>query len=143
MPPQHPGASAVNALDCTVRQLADGPINCELTLALPGGEPLVTVVTRDAVRALGLAEGAAVRALVHAPSVVLATGGGGPLARNQLPGTVTALHTGPLRAEVAVALAGGTVVLAVVSVEAVAVLGLAVGAAAQVLIQPSQVMLAG
>jgi len=78
--------------------------------------------------------------------VVLATGGSqAPASRvagNQLAGTVSTVRLGPLNAEVALTLPGGSVVQAVVTAEAVAALGLAPGVPALALIQPNQVVLA-
>jgi molybdate transport system regulatory protein len=52
------------------------------------------------------------------------------------------VQLGPLNADVAITLAGGTVLHAVVTSEAVAALGLAPGVPALALIKPSQVVLA-
>lgn len=142
-PPSSPATlSARNEFDTTVLALQPGPVNCELTLALAGGDRLVAVVTQDSVQRLGLAPGAAVRAIVKAPWVMLATGGRQPLARNHWQGTVSAIRPGPVNAEVALTLPGGTVMHAVVTAEAVTALGLAVGAPAQAIVKASQVVLA-
>lgn len=138
--------SARNVLAGQVLALAAGPINTEVTLDLGGGDRLVAVLTQASVQALGLRVGGQARALIKAPWVVLATGGNPSLARsmapNQLAGTVSALHLGPLNADVALTLAGGTVLHAVVTSDAVAALGLAPGVPALALIKPSLVVLA-
>lgn len=145
-PPEAVTVSARNVLAGQVLALAAGPINTAVTLDLGGGDRLLAVVTQASVQALGLRVGGQVRAIVKAPWVVLATGGSQPLmgaaADNQLAGTVSALHLGPLNAEVALTLAGGTVLHAVVTSDAVAALGLAPGVPALALIKPSLVVLA-
>lgn len=134
--------SARNVFEARVQSLCAGPINTEVTLALAGGDLLVAVVTQHSAQALGLVEGGRVRAIVKAPWVVLATGGSQPLARNQLAGTVRSVRAGPVNAEVALALPGGSQLHAVVTTEAVAALGLAPGVPAQAIVKASQVVLA-
>jgi molybdopterin-binding protein len=64
-------------------------------------------------------------------------------ARNQLKGRVTELRRGVVTASVKVDVGGGNVVTAIVSVEAVDELQLAVGRPATVIIKATEVMLAG
>ena len=52
-------------------------MNAEVTLALPGGDTLVAVVTQASVQHLGLAVGRAATAIVKAPWVIVVTGDGG------------------------------------------------------------------
>lgn len=63
-------------------------------------------------------------------------------ARNQFDGVITALTRGPVNAEVAITLPGGTVVHAVVTQQAVAELQLAVGRPARAIIKASDVVIA-
>ena len=62
--------------------------------------------------------------------------------RNQLPGTVTAIHAGEVMASVKVSLAGGDVITAAITGEAVADLGLEPGSKVTVLVKATEVMLA-
>jgi molybdopterin-binding protein len=64
-------------------------------------------------------------------------------ARNQLKGRVIELRRGVVTASVKVDVGGGNVVTAIVSVEAVDELQLAVGRPATVIIKATEVMLAG
>lgn len=134
--------SARNVFEGRISALVPGPVNAEVTLTLAGGDMLVAVVTQASVCDLGLVAGASACAIVKAPWVIVSTGGGQRLsARNQLRGTVSAVKAGPINAEVAITLPGGTVVHAVVTRGAVAELGLKPGVAASAEINASQVVL--
>lgn len=61
--------SARNQLKGTVSALVKGGVNCQVTVALPGGSAVSAVVTNAAVAELGLAEGTAVTALFKASQV--------------------------------------------------------------------------
>lgn len=138
--------SARNQFDGVVSALTAGPVNCEVQLQLPGGDVLTAVVTQAAARELGLAVGGRAVAIVKAPWVIVANAkddaGLRYSARNQLSGTVSALTLGPVNAEVAITLPGGSVVHAVITQEAVAELGLAVGQPARAIIKASHIVLA-
>jgi molybdopterin-binding protein len=64
-------------------------------------------------------------------------------ARNQLKGRVTELRRGVVTASVKVDVGGGNIITAIVSVEAVDELQLAVGRPATVIIKATEVLLAG
>jgi len=66
--------SARNRFTGTVTHLHQGPVNAEVTLAMPGGQHVLTaVVTLSSVKRLGLAVGQAVTAVFKASSVFLAS----------------------------------------------------------------------
>ena len=134
--------SARNVLAGTVSSLQPGAVNAEVGIAL-GGDRLVAVVTMESVRALELAEGAPVLAIVKAPWVLLMSDASGVRlsARNQLRGTVKAVECGAVNAEVVLTLAGGTEITAIVTREAVGELGLQAGASATAVIKASNVIL--
>lgn len=67
--------SARNQLWGEVCRIHVGPINAEVTLAVPGGRTVTAVITKDSLERLGLAEGRPACALFKASSVVLATFG--------------------------------------------------------------------
>jgi molybdate transport system regulatory protein len=136
--------SARNQLTATITAIVPGAVNTEVTLALPGGQPLVAVITNASARDLGLAVGGQAVAVIKAPWVIVAAGEGGLRfsARNQLAGTVSAVKAGPVNADVAITLPGGAVVHAVVTQEAVTELGLAPGVPARAIIKASHVVLA-
>lgn len=134
--------SARNAFRGTVDGVVEGAVNAEVGIALPSGDRLVAVVTRESARSLQLTPGRPVVALVKAPWVMLMTEGSDIRlsARNCLAGTVKAVTAGAVNAEVVVALPGGTEIVAVVTNDAVAELGLAPGVAATAVIKASNVI---
>jgi molybdate transport system regulatory protein len=65
--------SARNRFAGTITRIQQGPVNAEVTLALPGGRHVMTaVITDDSVKRLGLAEGLTATAVFKASSVFLA-----------------------------------------------------------------------
>jgi len=63
-------------------------------------------------------------------------------ARNVIKGTVLEVKEGPVNSQVRVDIGGGNVITSMITTDAVADLGLAVGTEAHVIIKASQVMLA-
>ncbi|HYQ38031.1 MAG TPA: TOBE domain-containing protein [Pseudomonas sp.] len=135
--------SARNVFKGSVATVQPGAVNAEVVVALGGGDQLVAVVTMESARALELAEGAPVLAIVKAPWVLLMSDDSGVRlsARNQLRGTVKAVELGAVNAEVTLTLQGGTELTSIVTREAVAELGLKPGAAASAVIKASNVIL--
>jgi molybdate transport system regulatory protein len=65
--------SARNRFAGTVARIHEGPVNAEVTLALPGGRHVITaIITQQSVKRLGLAVGQNVTAVFKASSVFLA-----------------------------------------------------------------------
>ena len=135
--------SARNVFKGKITALTDGVVNAEIELTLPGGDKIVAIVTEASVKSLGLAVGGEAVAYVKAPWVMLLSGQPDVhfSARNQLSGKVSALTKGAVNTEVAITLAGGSVVHSVVTNEAVLELGLKVGEPATALIKASHVIL--
>jgi molybdate transport system regulatory protein len=137
--------SARNQLYGKVASIRRGAVNDEVSLTLPGGQIIVSVLTHESTETLGLTEGAAAFALVNASWVMLVVKeDGAPLrlsARNQLRGTVHSVKRGAVNAEVSMTLDGGTVITAVVTNESVDALGLADGTAAIAAFKASSVIL--
>lgn len=134
--------SARNVFKARVTAIVAGPVNAEVMLELPGGDPLVAVVTQASVRELGLTEGREAWAIIKAPWVIVSTDAGLRLsARNQLRGTVSEVSPGAINAEVTIALPGSTLVHAIVTCDAVAELGLVPGVAATAIIKASHIVL--
>jgi molybdate transport system regulatory protein len=139
--------SARNRWPGRITAIVAGDFDAEVQFTLAGGQSLSAVVTTDSVRKLGLVVGGPVTALVKAPAVLLATGGGGAgpvgcwAAAAVLAGQVQAVTAGPLNASVALRLPGGDTVHAIVTLAAVAELDLVPGAAAWAVIPASQVLL--
>lgn len=135
--------SARNVFEGKISAITEGPVHAEVTLTTTGGDQIVAVVTEGSIKSLGLAVGKPAKAFVKAPWVMVLAGEGGVAfsARNHLKGSVAAVTKGAVNAEVAVTLAGGTVVKAVITNEAVSELDLAVGKPAEVLFKASHVIL--
>lgn len=138
--------SARNQLFGKVASIVRGTVNDEVTLALPGGQAVVAVLTHESAEALGLREGASACALVKASWVVLAVDDGGPdlkvSARNRLRGSVEAVTAGAVNSEVTLALDGGGTLTAVVTNDSVDALQLDAGRRAIALFKASSVILA-
>jgi len=64
--------SARNALKGTVRRVEHGAVNSEVTVELPDGQEIVSVITKASAQRLGLAEGREVLAVVKASNVMIA-----------------------------------------------------------------------
>ncbi|RXV69326.1 LysR family transcriptional regulator [Burkholderia stabilis] len=138
--------SARNQLFGKVASIVRGTVNDEVTLTLPGGQPVVAVLTHESADALGLQAGADACALVKQSWVVLAVDDGGPdlkvSARNQLRGSVESVTAGAVNSEVTLALDGGGTLTAVVTNDSVDALQLADGRRAIALFKASSVILA-
>jgi molybdate transport system regulatory protein len=132
-----------NQLRGTVASVNLGSIMAEVEIDVDG-QDFVAAVTRHSIERLGLAAGDAVTVLIKATEVMLAKGSGGYdelTTRNQISGTVTAVETGSVMAEVRIAIAGGELVAAVTK-HSVERLGLAKGDDVVALVKATEVMLA-
>ncbi len=135
--------SARNTLRGVVKEVKEGAVNAEVTLDTQGG-PLVAIVTNESVGALALKPGAEAYALIKASWVILCTEDGGlrTSARNRLCGTIEAIADGAVNAEVVLALDGGARLTAVITMESVRELALALGGRACALIKAPHIILA-
>jgi molybdopterin-binding protein len=64
--------SARNTLKGVVKRIDQGAVNSEVTIELPGGIEIVSIITKRSVADLGLAVGKSAYAVVKASSVMLA-----------------------------------------------------------------------
>jgi molybdate transport system regulatory protein len=137
--------SARNQFAGKVAKRTRGAVNDEIEIALHGGERIVATVTRESSDALNLKRGTEAVALVKASSIIVAVDDGVALrlsARNQLRGTVSALHRGAVNSEVVIELAGGNSVAAIITNASVDALDLHVGSSATALFKASSVIVA-
>ena len=67
--------SARNLLCGTADRVVHGPVNAEVTVVLPGGSVLTSIITDESAKRLSLAKGDHVCALVKASSVILGVDG--------------------------------------------------------------------
>jgi molybdopterin-binding protein len=64
--------SARNMLKGKVKKVVRGAVNAEVTIELPGGTEVVSIITIASVESLGLKEGKEAYAVVKASSVMIA-----------------------------------------------------------------------
>jgi molybdopterin-binding protein len=64
--------SARNILKGKVAKIEKGAINAEVTIQLPGGEKIVSIITNASVVSLGLKKGKEAYAVIKASSVMVA-----------------------------------------------------------------------
>jgi molybdopterin-binding protein len=65
--------SARNALKGTIKNISPGAVNTEVTVELPGGAEVVSIITRASAERLKLAVGREVYAVIKASDVMIAT----------------------------------------------------------------------
>jgi molybdopterin-binding protein len=64
--------SARNLLKGKVLKVIKGAVNSEVTIELPGGEQLVSIITNASVKSLGLKKGKAAYAVIKASNIMVA-----------------------------------------------------------------------
>jgi molybdate transport system regulatory protein len=137
------GLSIRNQIAGKVVSVEPGEVMAVVTVDTGGGSgtEIVSAVTKEAVRELGIVPGGAVTALFKATEVGLATERVAGLSiRNQIAGTVTAVALGEAMATVRVA-AMGRELTAAVTRDAVVELGLAAGSPVVALVKATDVAL--
>ena len=65
--------SARNTLKGTVKSISPGAVNTEVTVGLPGGAEVVSIITKASADRLKLAVGKEVYAVIKASDVMIAT----------------------------------------------------------------------
>ena len=65
--------SARNVLKGKVKKITHGAVNTEVTVTLPGGIEIVSVITKTSAENMGLAQGHDVYAVIKASNVMIAT----------------------------------------------------------------------
>lgn len=65
--------SARNVLKGVVKKIVTGTVNSEVTIELPGGMEVVSIITKSSVERLELAEGKEAYAIVKASDVMIGT----------------------------------------------------------------------
>ncbi|RPH98438.1 MAG: transporter [Zetaproteobacteria bacterium] len=63
--------SARNTLKGKVKQIEEGAVNTEVTIELPGGVEIVSIITKKSAAGLGLSKGKDVYAVIKASSVMI------------------------------------------------------------------------
>ena len=65
--------SARNLIPGTVKSIITGMVNTEVVIEFSPGVEITSVITKQSAEAMGLAEGAKVKAMIKASSVMLVT----------------------------------------------------------------------
>lgn len=135
--------SARNAIKGKITAIVNGIVNAEVEITTCGGDKIVSIVTEGGIKSLGLTVGMEAVAYVKAPWIIVLAGEINVRfsARNQLEGHISSLTKGAVNSEVGITLAGGTVVYAIITNEAVLELGLKHGSPATALIKASHAIL--
>lgn len=134
--------SARNQLACTVSGVREGEVDYEVFLRLDEKTELKAIITRDSAQTLEIGIGVQVLALIKSSSVLLLTDPQQRIsADNQLWGTVSRIHAGPVNSEVRVDIGNGRTMVCVVTHESVEQLGLGEGSAVAAVFQASNVIL--
>jgi molybdopterin-binding protein len=64
--------SARNMVKGRVKGITHGAVNSEITIELPGGTVIVSIITKNSAESLGLAPGKDVYAVIKASNVMIA-----------------------------------------------------------------------
>jgi molybdopterin-binding protein len=64
--------SARNVFKGKIVKVIPGAVNAEITLQLPGGEHIVSIITLESMKSLGLKEGGEAYAVIKASNVMMA-----------------------------------------------------------------------
>ena len=134
--------SARNQLKGVVSAVAEGAVNGVVTIDL-GKASIKADITMEAIKELGLKEGVTAYAIIKASNVMFAAGSeriAGISARNQLAGTVEAVHKGAVNGHVTLKLADGSTIKGSITNEAIDELGLVEGAAALAIVKSTDVI---
>lgn len=134
--------SARNQFACTVCDLREADVECEVLLRLNADTTLVAIVTRESVETLGLAPGSEVFALMKAGAVSLVSADEDIASDlNRVVGTVTRVHEGAVNAEVVIDLGDGKHLTAVTPRGNAQRLGIAPGEPAYATFKPASIIL--
>ena len=135
--------SARNQFKGKITTLTPGAVNSEVVVDIGGGDNIVSIITNGSVKALNLAVGKEVVALVKASSILLMTDSSGIKlsARNTLHASIKSVTIGAVNGEVSLKLAGGGEVHAIVTNDSIKALGLETAKEAIVVIKASSVIL--
>lgn len=134
--------SARNQFVGPITTLRAGEVTFEVGIRFDGMNEIVAQISREGAEQLQLGIGRELHAWVNASSVILMTDRSLRLsARNQLWGTVSRIHEGPVSVDVVLDLPGGRTVSALITRDSLAELGLRVGAEACAVFKASTVTL--
>ncbi|MGV9456577.1 TOBE domain-containing protein [Streptomyces sp. NPDC003635] len=131
-----------NQLPGTVTTITPGEVMATVRVVLSGGHHITATITREALDDLVLAPGSAVRVLVKSTEVSVATARVSDVSiRNQIPGNVSAINTGPSMTTVKITVTGGELTAAITT-DAATALVLTPGTPVVALIKATEISLA-
>ncbi|MGI6218072.1 MAG: TOBE domain-containing protein [Coriobacteriales bacterium] len=134
--------SARNQLKGIISAVTEGAVNGVVTIEV-GDQTIKADITMESIDQLGLKEGKTAYAIIKATNVMFATGNERIKtisARNQLPGTITAVKKGAVNGHVSLKLADGNVVSGSITNAAIEDLDLKVGDPALAVIKATDVI---
>lgn len=136
--------SARNQFAGTVTKVVVGAVNDEIELRIGDGQTIVAIITHQSTLDLGIKVGGEVIALIKSSWVMLVTGAETARfsARNQLSGTISRVQVGAVNSEVILDMGNGASIVAIITNDSVAALGLVEGSKASALFKASSVILA-
>ncbi|HRY16387.1 MAG: TOBE domain-containing protein [Candidatus Competibacteraceae bacterium] len=135
--------SARNQFKGRATVLHIGQVNADVSIDIGGGDRITALITSKSLEDLGIRDGVDAYALVKASSVMVMTADT-PLrlsARNQLRGIVVKCQKGTVNSEVAIQLAGGETMTAIITNESMDALELSEGAEAIAVFKSTSVIL--
>lgn len=135
-------SSARNQFMGSVVGLKKGPVDFEVTLRLSNTTQIIAMITKESAESLGILLDQELYALIKSSSVTIVTDKRLKLsARNQIWGTIQAIHTGPINSEVVIDIEGNKSVCAVITTESAEQMQLSVGLEACAAFKASSVLL--
>ena len=135
--------SARNQIKGTVKCVKEGAVNAVVVICRGNHNPIKADITIEAVKDLGLAEGAECYAVIKATNVMFATEKlAGLSARNQIAGTITKVEKGAVNGRVTIEDADGVCITGTITNEAIDDLGFAEGGTAVAIVKATDVMVA-
>lgn len=133
-----------NQLTGTVTAISHGEAMATVRSRLSNGQEITAAITLEAVNDLGLTDGTEVQILIKSTEIALATQPlNGISIRNQLPGQITAITTGPAMTSVKITINGGnTELTSAITTAAATDLNLKVGQTITALVKSTEISLA-
>lgn len=134
--------SARNVFDGVVKELNVSGVSAEVVVELKNGAKIVSVITANSAKNLGLKSGCTAKAVIKASSVMITTSSDLSIsARNIIKGKITNIIKDDINGEISMDIGGGQILTANITKNSVEKLGLKVGDSAFGVIKSSSVMI--
>ena len=134
--------SARNVFSSTIARVTNGALNSEIVLELPGGQEIVSIISKASAGNLELAAGKTAFAIVKANEVIVGTGldSAALSARNVLRGKIVRIENGAVNSEVGIEIAAGIEITASITKASAERMSLRPGGEAFAVIKASSVI---